>query len=727
MKESIVKTCLLATLVLTSTALACRIIVPPPWPPHPIPVPEPRVEPMEVKSHEAIIDIQRHHVSVHVTAVFHNPNPRRIEGAYVFPIPRDAAVSAFSMTMNGKTVEGELLEADKARGIYEDIVRKLKDPALLEYIDDGLIRARVFPIEPNKDVKIQLDYEQVIERDGDLSRFVYPLLAAKPGGNNSIGQLKLTVNLRAATAIKTVLCPAFNVDVQRPDDTSAVVTYEASHYTPDKDFEIIFSADKAPVGVDFLTYKEGDDGYFLMTAAPRSELQTEELGAKEIVFVFDTSGSMMGDKIKQARQALMFCIENLNKTDTFNIVSFSTDLEPFAEQPVPADDEHREKAKAFVADFKPRGGTAIDKALSFTMDMPVDQDRPSMVVFLTDGLPTIGVVEPEKILEHVKKDGKRRVFTFGVGYDVNTRLLDGIAGNTGGAPSYVRPEENLELSLTHFYNRIAYPVMTDLRLNSGGARLAKQHPEELPDMFKGSQIVVVGKFQGAGNADMVLSGVINDVREKCPFTADLGGDVRNAFIPRMWAVRRVGYLQEQIQLHGKSDELIDEIKRLGRKYGILTPYTSFLIVEQGVAQDRLEDARRAFHEAEETASADAVGRGAVDAARMRQSMKAGQAPAGWNALSSLRSASERAGITQDSLEDLVTQAHDKTFYFRRGNGFWYDSEIGADEDPKADIEVKAWSDAFFDLLKEYPALKRYLKAGAKIVVKLDGKIVRITE
>ncbi len=720
---------LLTFCLLPAASLACRIIIPPyPWPPHPpVPVPPPTrpIAAMQVKSHHVSVDVRNQLATVAVEAIFHNPNSFRIEGTYLFPISKNAAVSSFAMTVNGRTMEAELLEADKARRIYEEIVRQMKYPALLEYLDEGLLRARVFPIEPNSDVKVQLTYEETLTADSGLLRFSYPLLSARPDGNSAIADLRIEINLETGQSLKTLIVPGFDAAVERQDGKGAHIVYTASNHVPDKDFEVIFSEDDRRVGVQFLSYRKGDAAYFMMLLAPASELQASEIEAKELTFVIDTSGSMMGTKMEQARDALLFCIENLNDADTFNIVAFATDILPFSENALAATAENRAKAREFVANLKPRGGTAINDALSFALKAKPDPERVSMVVFLTDGLPTIGEVDPSKILSNLAGKTDRRVFTFGVGYDVNTRLLDGISAQNGGHSSYVRPEENLELALSSFYDKIAYPVMTDLQLDTGAVKLMDMNPRQLPNLFRGSQIQVTGRFEGNGTVDMLLSGQIGGTREKLPFRADLSGDPQNAFVPRLWAVQRVGFLQEQLRIHGHNQELVDEIKRLGREFGILTQYTSFLVVEEGIERDRVEEARRAFREFEQNANADS-GEPAVDSAMAAQEMKFGFSGHSLAPPRMLAKVAAAADMKAEELTQLVKQVHDKTFYYRTESNTWYDSLIASGTVPVADIEVKAWSPDFFKLLERYPQLAKYMRAGTPLVAQIEGRIISVT-
>lgn len=734
-------------LLLCSGALACRIIIPPwpppPWHPRPplppIPPPPRPPVPMEVREHRARIEVQRRVADVAVEATFYNPNGFQIEGTYIFPIGPEAAVSSFTMSANGKTLEAELLDADKARRIYEDIVRQIRDPALLEYAGQGLLKARVFPIPPHGEVRIQLAYEMALRSEGGLTRVLYPLLSARPDGNQSVGRVRVEMRVETEAPIKSLFTPGFDARIERDGNRKATLTWERENYQPDRDFELIYSEDSRPVGIEFLAYRDGEDGYFLMAVAPDSELQAAQIPAKDVTFIIDTSGSMMGDKISQARDALRFCVDALNADDRFNIVAFATDVVPYAEAPLPATPDHRRQARDFIAGLKARGGTAMDGALQAALKAPIAKDRPSFVVLITDGLPTVGETDPGAILKHAREGaGPRRFFAFGVGYDVNTRLLDGLCQGTRGSSSYVRPNENLEVALSSFYERIAHPVMTGLKLEAGGTRLAELNPPELPDLFRGGELRVTGTFRGNGRAEMALSGDVLGRRETFRFTADLDGNRRNTFIPRLWAVARVGYLQEQIRVNGRNEELVQEIRRLGRKFGILTEYTSFLIVEDNVDHARLDEARRAFREAELAADRLNTGAGAVERSVHAKSMQSGAyAPGGMapapaatmptgEAAAPLRLAYEAAGVRTEDVAETVREAGEKTFYLRRADGIWYDSLIPAGTTPEVDSEVKAWSDEFFELVRQYPELPRYLRVGEKLVVKLGRKTVRIS-
>ncbi|MDB6112912.1 MAG: vault protein inter-alpha-trypsin protein, partial [Pedosphaera sp.] len=369
---------------------------------------------------------------------FYNPNPRRLEGTFIFPIPKGAQLDKFTMEIDGKQAQAELLPAEKARGIYEDIVRRLKDPALLEYEGRDVLKVRIFPIEPNSKKRITLSYTQVLKSDSGLISYVLPLSGGKYSAK-PIKTVSVKVDVETKRPLKSIYSPSHSVEVHRDGPNKATAGYEASDVQPDADFQIYFSPEKDEIGVNLMTYKPaGEDGFFMLLAAPGIDVK-QKVVAKDVVFVLDTSGSMAGNKLAQAKKALEFCVENLNADDRFELIRFSTEVEPLFNYLVPASTENRAKATGFIKDLKPIGGTAIDSALREALKLDSGEEgRPVAVIFLTDGMPTIGTTDENQIIAGVKERGKgnRRIFCFGMGTDVNTHLLDKIAEETRAFSTY---------------------------------------------------------------------------------------------------------------------------------------------------------------------------------------------------------------------------------------------------------------------------------------------------
>lgn len=552
-----------------------------PLPPGPGPI---SYMPLEITYHHVNVKIEGQIAMTEVDQDFYNPNSQRLEGTYLFPAPKGAQIDKFTMEIGGRQVAAELLTADKARGIYEEIVRKMRDPALLEYADRDVFKVRVFPIEPNGHKHITLSYSQVLTADGGLVSYLYPLntekFSAKP-----IQDVSIKVDLESKRPIKTIYSPSHAVSVKRTGPNRALISYEASGTKPDTDFALYFAPAREEVGLNLLTSKApGEDGYFLLLASPGMDVKEKEVVLKDVVFVLDTSGSMAGAKIEQAKKALQFCVNNLNEGDRFELVRFSTDVEPLFPQLVEASASNRARAGEFINGLEASGATAIDDALRQALAMrPADSARPFVIIFLTDGMPTIGVTDEEQILANVKKNdsGRTRIFCFGIGNDVNTHLLDKLTEQSRGYSQYVAPEEDIELKVSSFFAKIKEPVLANPTLRfDGDVRVSKLYPSPLPDLFKGEQLVLAGRYSGAGGATVSVEGLVNGASKTYTYTVEFPDNSKgHEFIRRLWATRRVGSLLDQIRLHGENAELRDEVTSLARKYGIVTPYTAYLIVE----------------------------------------------------------------------------------------------------------------------------------------------------
>ena len=557
----------------------------PPWPPRPLP-PPPRVyAPLEVVYHHVDVKIDGQIATTSVDQEFYNPNHQQLEGTYLFPVPRGAQIDKFKMDIGGKMVEAELLPAAKARQIYEDIVRKAKDPALLEYADRDVFKVRIFPIEPNSMKRVKLSYTQLLKADGGLVNYTYPLntekFSAKP-----IKDVSIKVEIASDRPLKSIYSPSHAIDVKRHGSNRATVGFETTDARPDTDFALYFAPEKDELGVNLVAHKvTGEDGYFLLLVSPGMETKDKKIVPKDVAFVLDTSGSMAGKKLEQAKKALQFCVENLNSGDRFEIIRFSTEVEPLFDKLVTANDSNRDQANEFIKELKPIGGTAIDEALKKALALRPDRDegRPFVVIFLTDGRPTIGTTDEEQIVAGVKRanEGRTRVFCFGIGTDVNTHLLDRITEDTRAFSQYVLPEEDLEVKVSTFFSKIKEPVLANPTLKfTGDVRVTKLYPSPLPDLFRGDQLVLVGRYSGRGDAAVILEGTVNGATRKFTYEVDFPrNDDEHEFIPRLWATRRVGYLMDEIRLRGENAELRDEVTDLARKYGIVTPYTAYLIVE----------------------------------------------------------------------------------------------------------------------------------------------------
>lgn len=732
------------------------------------PRPRPEVQygfPLGVKDHHVTVSINGPIATTTVDQTFSNPQPYELEGTYVFPLPEDAAVDKFSMWIDGKETEAECLDATKARAIYEGIVRQMRDPALVEYMGRGLFRARIFPIPANGEKRIKISYAQVLKTDGGMCRYRYPLATEKHSAT-PLDKVSIAITVEEDRAIKAVYAPWQDLDVRRDGDKKLKCGWEASHVRIDHDFLLAFALDDSDVSMSALTHGQAfdeDGGTFLLLIAPKFELKPEEVQPKDVVFVLDTSGSMQeAGKIEQARRALRYCVSRLDPQDRFGLVDFSTDVRTFKDALCDASEANKAAAIEYIKNLRARGGTAIDDALVTALKMRAGADgkRSFQVVFLTDGEPTIGTTDPEAIVKDVLKanEGKNaRVFVFGVGADLNAALLDKIADTNHGDREYVLPGEDIEISMSSFFDKVASPVLSDLELTFEGDKvhIADTYPSvrKLPDLFRGTQIAVAGRFTGEGQVKAKLSGTVNGSKREFVATLTFAKDGANSFLPRIWAQRKIGFLLEEIRLHGEKPEVKDEVVRLARAFGIPTPYTSWLVVDEaelqrrggrgmpapGAAERGFDALRKAAANEPKSPAAEAPAPARADANEYKsggslakkESSGEGAAKDGKriNALEksdkdSDETRSKAAGLSAETIRKAIRQVGSKTFY--NVDGAWVDSKVD-DAARKAARKVAYLSDDYFALLAKHPTDASYFALGSKVVVKLGDEVVEVTE
>lgn len=743
--RSLVIVVLLLLAMLASTVIAQAQGVPtdptvsplmPPRDDQPLPTPRPELlifpGPVRIKLYRVGVTIKDQVATTHVEQVFVNDGRMPVEGTYLFPLPTGAAISEFNMFVDGQKIEGQIMRKEEARAIYESIVRRRRDPALLEYVGHDLFQARIFPIPPGGERKIELTYSQVLSLDNGLIHYQYPLRIDR-FSQRPVDQLAISLNIESSSRLKAIYSPSHEVVVYREGDYKAQVGYEDVNVLPTIDFDLYYSVDEREVGVSLLSYKPaGEDGFFLLLAAPNVEVDPNLVVARDVLLVLDTSGSMKGQKIVQARNALLYVLERLNPEDRFNIIAFSTGIRQFERGPQPAG--RVPEAKGFVNRLEAGGGTDINRALLEALAQ-VDPARPTVIIFLTDGLPTEGETDVQRIIRNVRQNTgpNVQVFTFGVGDDVNTVLLDTIAQENRGASAYVRPNQAIDEIVSAFYAKVSTPVLAGLSLDFGNIFVEDLYPYPLPDLFAGTQLVLVGRYREGGATAITLRGTVNGQEKAFVFEdltfRDEGGE---PFIARLWATRKIGHLLNQIRLHGQSQELIDEIVALSTRYGIATPYTSYFVPEPELAMPMpAEESGRPMSTpvprpaeapapaavmpvekvveatvqaaAPAIAEAPAAGAEAVEESQAREALRsADRAPAG-----------EAAGLRY---------AGDKAFAYQAG--LWVDTTYKI-ELPK--VELAFGSAEYFDLLDQHPEWATYFAVSPNLIVVLDGTAYVVTD
>jgi Ca-activated chloride channel family protein len=544
--------------------------------------------PLAMLNHKVSITLEDQVATTKVEQTFRNHTNRELEVTYVFPVPKGASVNKFTMLVNGKEVTGELIEADKAKQVYNSLIRRTQDPGLLEYIGSNLLQVKVFPIPAHGDQKMSLSYTGVANKDNDLIEYIYPL---KTDGKATatLEDFAINATIKSQHAIQNIYSPTHAIDIKRVSDKEVQISFQRNQGLLDKDFQLFYSLGDKDVGLTTLMHRpvSTEDGYFTMLITPKVEIPKEYQVPRDMVLVLDTSGSMRGVKMDQAKKALNYVLDNLSSKDRFAMMNFASSVNKYKDSMLDASQEQVAAGKKWVDKLQATGGTAIDAALKEALALRTkDSERTFTIVFFTDGMPTVGETKWEKIVKNVqdKNDGNTRIFTFGVGDDVNATFLDTLAEQTRAVSTYVRPAEDIEAKVSSLYSKISNPVLSNLKLKVGSdISLSEVYPPELPDLFHGGQVVVMGRYSGKGPAAITLTGTVGKESKEFVYETkfpDKTGDDKD-FIEHLWARRKVGYLLDQIRANGDKKELVDEVILLAKKYGITTPYTSYLIVPDG--------------------------------------------------------------------------------------------------------------------------------------------------
>ncbi len=734
--------------------IICEIRPCRPMPPRPVPLPNA----LPITSINIDTKINGQVATTRVEQVFRNDTPYTLEGTYFFPIPETASIVQFAIWENGKKLVGEVRSREEARRIYDEIVRRAKDPGLLEYAGKDLFQASIFPILPNSDKKLELTYTQILKAESGTVSYRYPLGTGRnlwispsilrpvpmrregdgPNHSNNNPNQKIAfvsgrIEIQSPQSLRNIYSPSHSIDIKRTGENKAVMTFEQTG-KDQQDFQLFYGLSENDFGLSLLTYREAaKDGYFLLILSPRDNVLEKEIVAKDIVFVLDTSGSMANEgKMEKARAALLFGVGNLREGDRFNIINFNGEEHLMESKLISADAGGKRRGEEFVRKLTPTGGTNINDALVASLKQFDSAERPKLLVFMTDGLPTVGEMNIEKIIQNAKqaKVANLRLFSFGVGYDVNTQLLDKIAAENSGAAEYVEPKEDLEVKVSNFFTKVNSPVLTDLQLDFGAVQTDLLYPRKTPDLFRGAQLTMVGRYKNANdlrNITLHLQGR-NGKEVKTFNYANLDFPLRaedNDFLPRLWATRRVGWLIEQIRANGEQQELRDEIVEIGTRYGIVTPYTSYL------ATDNDQPASTSNFGGAPRPMAKGVRRAARATGNLtaNDSNKVLRTASGEAAVKSSKDAKAKreAEKFEKQTSSNVQNVGNKTFYFDAENGgVWIDAEFKP-ENKLPEIKLVFASKEFFDLIAREKTLSQFFALGEQVVIVWKGNVYRVTK
>lgn len=697
---------------------------------------------------EARVTVEGRVARVELTEWFKNEGDQVAEGEYLYPLSGEAAFAGFSLWQGEDELRGEVMDRERARDIYEEIVRRRADPALIELAGHGLLRARVFPIDPGQERRVQLRYTQLLATSGDALHFRYaggvrggepdrpaPRPLRGPAPRRSERDQK---RLRERSADAERARTDFEMVVEEGD--GFLDPFSPTHALQRErrggrlivrlvdelagELSVFLPRARPGVGLTVASHRPvGEPGYLMLTLTPglMDEAPPEP---RDVTVVVDVSGSMAGEKVRQARDAIHALLETFDAGDRFRLVAFSNSVRAQSEGWRSAEDAELREAAGWVDRLEADGGTNLEVALAEAFRVAPGEGRLPVVIFLTDGLPTVGERDPERIAADAERArGRARVFAFGVGHDVNTHLLDRISAVTRGSTDYVQPGESVERALSLLAAKIRHPVLTDLELAAAPARLREVYPVDLPDVFAGQDLVLLARYEAEGEGEVAITGRRLGRTERFSTRARLPDrSEANAYLPRLWASRKLGHLTRQLWLEGPTPSLVEEIRQTALRYGLPSEYTAYLVEEPGVvALDRGRGGgggrggALGFGVAAPGAPAQAQGAGAVaSAARARL----------------LRQASRAADVDVVARE-LEARANEvEGTRMAAGRLFQERDWVWTEHSPTADrlpvITVELFSRAWFQLLDALPELVpaarelgRMEFAGARIRLRFD--------
>ncbi|HKV37916.1 MAG TPA: VIT and VWA domain-containing protein [Blastocatellia bacterium] len=547
---------------------------------------------LPVSAIKVVLKINGQVATVTVDHLFHNDGDETLEGTYYFPVPDGASLEEFAVYDGAQRRVGRVKQKEEARAQYAAGVAQGEDPAILEMTKAGWFRSHIYPIPPHADKRVEIIYSEVLgAKDGSVT-FDYPLGQGYKKLKVPVENVTFDVDLKSETAIRNVFSPTHPIDINYDGDNHVTGKVYTMGGASAENFRLSYSLSDSDVGLSLITYRRpGEDGYFLLMLSPKVQFDQRRISAKDVIFVIDSSGSMEGAKLNQAKEALRFGLKNtINENDRFNVIAFQSVVTPMEPGLIQANPANIARALSFIDHLSAEGGTDINDALETAMQMFVPGHHPKNLVFLTDGRPESGVTDENQIALNVRaaNTARARLFAFGVGSDVNLVLLERLAAENRGAGSNIDDESQLGRTMSTFFSKVSQPVLSNLQVDFGQALVDRVHPVELPDLYTRSQIKIMGRYRNLEdlhNVTVTLTGQMNDQVQQFEYpglnfplvTADA------ASLPKLWATERVGALLAQMRLSGERSDLKQEVIDLADEFNLVTPYTSMYVPTEAEA------------------------------------------------------------------------------------------------------------------------------------------------
>jgi Ca-activated chloride channel family protein len=535
---------------------------------------------------DATVDIADQLAVTTLVITVKNNSPRPAEAEMILPVPDEAVFKTFTFDGAQPGATARLLPKAEARQLYDSIVARSKDPALLEFVGTGALKSSVFPVTAGGTQRVRITWEQLLKADGPRLDYVLPRTEALE--YHVPWTLQATV--KSSGPVGAIYSPSHDIATEQTGGLTKVTLRPGAERQPGSiRFSILRQEAGMSAALTACPDEKGGGGYFLLLIAPPGKRADVAPMKRELTLVLDKSGSMAGGKLDQVKIAALQAIEGLADGEAFNLVIYNEAVESFSPAPVIKTPESTAKVRDYIKALRPSGGTNIHDSMLTALRQPPTPGMLPVVLFLTDGLPTVGVTVEKQIREAAAKENphQRRVFTFGVGLDVNTPLLSALARGAKGSAVFVLPGEDVEMKVGSVARRLNGPLLADVTLACVEAgRIQDLLPAKMPDVFEGDQIVLLGRYAGSAPLKFDLTGRDAGGTRKFAFEFQLDkASASNTHVPRLWAARRIATLTEAVRDLGEDPsitaqdprvkELTDEIVRLSRDFGVLSEYTAF--------------------------------------------------------------------------------------------------------------------------------------------------------
>lgn len=551
-------------------------------------------------------DLAGYIASVQVVQHFQNPSTQKIEAIYVFPLPENAAVTDFMMTLGDRRIRGIIRERGEAERIYGDARAQGHVASLLAQERPNIFTQAVANLEPGRALDITLRYFHTLAADDGWYEFVFPMVvgprfnpASIDDGIGAVGRgaqglsgqkrevtylapsersghdIALRVKIDGGMPIEEVLCPSHRTVVEREAPERVGVTLATDDTIPNKDFVLRYRLAGDRIKSSLLTHRDARGGYFTLMLHPPADQRGLSRSPLELVFVLDCSGSMSGEPLTQAKAAIRHGLQRLQAGDTFQIINFSERSSALGPHPVEAEPANIRRGLAYLDTLNSDGPTQMIEGIKAALQFRHDPGRLRFVCFLTDGY----IGNERQILTAVENQlGASRLFSFGVGSSPNRFLLDGLARLGRGAVTYVGLRDDAGAVMNAFFDRIQHPALTDLRIDWGGMAVSEVYPSRLPDLFVGRPIIVTGRFDGTPTGPRVLG--VAAGRQFAISVAPPGQESSPSHpaLPAVWARMKIASWSDPLR-DGDGALAAETVRKLALDYNLVSAFTAFVAVD----------------------------------------------------------------------------------------------------------------------------------------------------